>query len=101
MTTTSTPSGDHAIWWLVCVCHSKRVPTGIGKVPTIVVGAGWLFSDTNWQRTPFRKQARLARVAFRERAPHAHARVGGVRGVGGPRARHRRAGSRERDGDRP
>ena len=44
------------------MCHSKRVPTGIGKVPTIVVGAGWLSSDTTWQRTPFRKQTSLASV---------------------------------------
>src|SRR5581483_7996681 len=59
---TSTPSGDHASWWSSCACHSKRVPTGIGKVHTIVAGGGCPSIDIVWQRTRFRKQGGLASV---------------------------------------
>src|ERR1041385_4026125 len=62
MTTMSIPSGDQAIWWLECWCHSKRVPTGIGNVPTIATGARCPFVDTTWHDTPFRKWHRLASV---------------------------------------
>src|SRR5437879_2017156 len=64
MSTTSTPSGDHAIWWSSCACHSKRVPTGIGNVTTMAAEAGCPFSDISWQLTPFWNQPSSANVGL-------------------------------------